>query len=47
MATFIISTRDEIDCENEKEAIEWLLEFLEQCVRNEDVSTFNIEKVRS
>ena len=46
MATFIISSREEIECETEEEAIEWLFQFLVDCVKDGDVSTFNFEKVK-
>ena len=43
---FEITFRDEIEAETEEQAIEWLFEYLNNCVRNEDVSAFGIYKLK-
>lgn len=34
------------ECESEEQAIDALLEYLNQCVHYEDVSAFNIEQIK-
>ena len=43
---FEITFRDEIEAETEEQAIEWLFEYLNDCVRNEDVSAFGIYRLK-
>jgi hypothetical protein len=46
MPKFEISFIDELEAGNEEEAIEWLFQYLNNCVRNDDVSAFNIYKIK-
>ena len=46
MPKFEICFRDELEAENEEQAIEWLFQYLNDCVRVEDVSAFNIFKIK-
>jgi hypothetical protein len=46
MSKFEICFRDELEAENEQEVIEWLLQYLNNCDRNGDVSAFNIYKLK-
>jgi hypothetical protein len=46
MPKFEICFRDELEAENEQEVIEWLLQYLNNCDRNGDVSAFNIYKLK-
>ena len=46
MPKFEISFRDEIEAEAEEQAIEWLFQYLNDCVRNDDVSAFGIYKLK-
>jgi hypothetical protein len=46
MPKFEICYRDELEAKNEEEVIEWLYEYMIDCVRNEDVSTFNIYEIK-
>ena len=43
---FEITFRDEIEAETEEQAIEWLFQYLNDCVRNDDVSAFGIYKLK-
>ena len=40
MSKFEICFKDELEAENEQEVIEWLLQYLNDCDRNGDVSAF-------
>lgn len=42
---FELTYRDEIEAENQDEAVEWLLQYLFDCVKNEDVSAFQLFKL--
>jgi hypothetical protein len=43
--TYEISFRDLFyDCESEEQAYEALLQYLEECVRNGDVTAFSVEQ---
>ena len=46
MPKFEITFRDEIEAETEEQAIEWLFEYLNDCVRNDDVSAFGIYRLK-
>lgn len=46
MPKFEICFKDELEAKNEEEVIEWLFEYLNDCVRNDDVTTFNIYKMK-
>ena len=46
MPKFEITYRDEIEADSEEDAIEWLSQYLNDCVRNEDVSVFNFNKLK-
>ena len=42
---FEITFRDEIEVENEEEAVAALIQYLHDCVQFKDVSVFNIYKL--
>jgi predicted kinase len=42
---FEITFRDEIEVENEEEAVATLIQYLQDCVQFKDVSVFNIYKL--
>jgi hypothetical protein len=46
MPKFEITFKDEIEVENEEEAIDALIQYLSDCVRFQDVSAFNIFKIK-
>ena len=46
MKKFEITYKDEIEVESEEDAYEWLLQYLNECVRNGDVSVFNFYEIR-
>jgi hypothetical protein len=46
MAKFQISFIDELEAESEEQAIEWLFQYLNDCVRHEDVSAFNFNEIK-
>lgn len=46
MPRFEITFKDEIEVENEEEAIDALIQYLADCVRFEDVSVFNFFKLK-
>ena len=46
MPKFEITYRDEIEADSEEDAIEWLFQYLNDCVRNEDVSVFNFYELK-
>jgi hypothetical protein len=46
MPKFEISFMDELEAGSEEEAIEWLFQYLNDCVRNDDVSAFNIFEIK-
>ena len=43
---FEITFRDEIEVENEEEAIESLIQYLSDCVKFQDVSVFNFYELK-
>ena len=43
--TFTIEFFDTVEAESEQEVYAYLLEYLESCVKNEDVEGFQIEEV--
>jgi hypothetical protein len=44
--TFTVSFFDTFEAESEHDVYEYLLEYLNSCVRNEDVEGFEIEEVK-
>ncbi len=46
MPKFEITFKDEIEVENDEEAVEALIQYLNDCVRFQDVSVFNIYKLK-
>jgi hypothetical protein len=46
MPKFEITFKDEIEVENEEEVIDSLIQYLNDCVRFQDVSVFNIDKLK-
>jgi hypothetical protein len=46
MPKFEVCFRDEIEVENEEEAVDALIQYLSDCVRFQDVSVFNIYKLK-
>ena len=46
MPKYEITFRDEIEAETEEQAIEWLFEYLSDCIKFEDVSAFGIYKLK-
>lgn len=42
---FEISFHDEVSGESVEDVAQWLLQYLDECVRYEDVSTFEIIKL--
>lgn len=46
MPMYEIVYRDEIEANSEDEAIEWLFQHLEDCVRNGDVTCFQFYKLK-
>lgn len=46
MPKFEITFKDEIEVENEDEAIDALIQYLGDCVRFQDVTVFNIYKLK-
>ena len=46
MPKFEITYKDVIEAETEEEAIEWLFEYLNDCVRDGDVSVFNFYELK-
>jgi hypothetical protein len=46
MPKFEISFIDELEAENEEQAIEWLFQYLNNCVRHDDVSAFNFNEIK-
>ena len=46
MPKFEITFKDEIEVENDEEAIDALIQYLSDCVRFQDVSVFNIYKLK-
>jgi len=46
MPKFEITYRDEIEADSEEDAIEWLFQYLNDCVRNDDVSVFNFYELK-
>lgn len=47
MKTFTVEFFDTFEAENEHDVYEYLLTYLESCVRNEDVEGFQIEEVEN
>jgi hypothetical protein len=45
MAKFKVTFFDEMECENEDQCIDVFLDYLNECVRNEDVTAFKIEQI--
>ena len=46
MPKFEITYRDEIEADSEEDAIEWLFQYLNDCLRNDDVSVFNFYELK-
>ena len=46
MPKFEITFKDELEVENEEEAVDALIQYLHDCVRFQDVSVFNIYKLK-
>jgi predicted kinase len=46
MPKFEVTFKDEIEVENEEEAVEALIQYLNDCVRFKDVSVFNFYKLK-
>jgi predicted kinase len=46
MPKFEITFKDEIEVENEEEAIDALIQYLNDCVQFKDVSVFNFYKLK-
>ena len=46
MPKFEITFRDEIEVENEEEAVDALIQYLNDCVRFQDVSVFNFYELK-
>ena len=46
MPKFEITFKDELEVENEEEAVDALIQYLNDCVRFQDVSVFNIYKLK-
>jgi hypothetical protein len=46
MPKFEVTFKDEIEVENEEEAIDALIQYLNDCVKFQDVSVFNIYKLK-
>lgn len=46
MPKFEICFKDELDAENEEEVIEWVFEYLIDCVRNNNVRAFKIFEIK-
>ena len=46
MPKFEITYKDVIEADSEEDAIEWLFIYLADCLRDEDVSVFNIYKLK-
>ena len=40
-----ITFKDVVEVDDEELAHEWLLSYMEQCVKNEDVEAFNFKEV--
>jgi 3-hydroxyacyl-CoA dehydrogenase len=45
MKLFEISFYEEVKAEKVEDVYEWLLTYMKQCVRNEDVEAFNFNEV--
>jgi len=46
MPTYEICFKDELEANSEEEVIEWLFQYINNCSRNDDVSAFNIYKIK-
>jgi len=46
MPKFEVTFKDEIEVENEEEAVDALIQYLNDCVQFQDVSVFNIYKLK-
>jgi hypothetical protein len=46
MPKFEVCFRDEIEVENEEEAVDALIQYLSDCVRFQDVSVFNFYELK-
>jgi hypothetical protein len=46
MPKFEVTFKDEIEVENEEEAVDALIQYLNDCVKFQDVSVFNFYKLK-